>query len=195
MGGLLYDLGSHLVDQALILFGPVGRVYAEVVVRRPGAEVDDDTFVALEHLNGVRSHLWMNLVAAHAGPRYRVLGSRGSFEKHGVDPQEAALREGSLPGLGWGAEPEEAWGVLHTGATPSSGVGTGTGALGSDAARRVPSVPGDYPAYYRGIAAALRGPTPAPVLPREAVATLAVLEAARRSALDGGTVMLGAQAG
>ncbi|MGW4157915.1 Gfo/Idh/MocA family protein, partial [Micromonospora chersina] len=68
IGGLLYDLGSHVVDQALVLFGPVTQVYAEAVVRRAGAETDDDTFLALTHANGVRSHLYVSATAAQLGP-------------------------------------------------------------------------------------------------------------------------------
>jgi predicted dehydrogenase len=185
VGGLLYDLGSHLVDQALVLFGPVSQVYAEVVVRRPGARIDDDAFVALEHTNGVRSHLWMNVVAAQGGPRLRVLGSQATFEKYGLDVQEAALAQGSVPGPGWGAEPEGSWGILTTGGPAGGGPAgavAGAVAAGETTKRPVPSVPGDYPAYYVGIAAALRGSAPPPVAAREAVATMAVLEAALSSA-------------
>lgn len=178
VGGLLYDLGSHLVDQALALLGPVASVYAESDVRRAGAEADDDVFVALTHRNGVRSHLWMSATAAQLGPRFRVLGTKAAYVKHGLDPQEAALRAGALPepGTAWGVEPEAAWGTL--------------GDL--DAAERVPSEAGDYPAYYAGVAAALRDGGPAPVTAREAAEALRVLEAARTSAREGRTVALAA---
>ncbi|MFF8290357.1 Gfo/Idh/MocA family oxidoreductase [Streptomyces sp. NPDC016309] len=178
-GGLLYDLGSHVVDQALVLFGPATRVYAEADVRREGAEADDDTFIALTHAGGVRSHLYVSATAAQLGPRFRVLGSRAGFVTHGLDPQEAALREGRRPGPGWGAEPEALWGRIGAGESPPTGGGT-----------PVPSVPGDYPAYYAAVAAALRDGTPPPVTAREAAAALDVLEAARRSARDGVTVTL-----
>ena len=82
-GGLLYDLGSHLIDQALQLFGPAVELYAELDARRAGARTDDDTFVALTHESGVRSHLWMSAIAAQQGPRFRILGSAGSFTKSG----------------------------------------------------------------------------------------------------------------
>lgn len=112
IGGLLYDLGSHVVDQALTLFGPVVRVYAESDVRRPGAAADDDTFLALTHANGVRSHLYVSAVTAQLGPRFRVLGSKAGYVKYGLDPQETALREGDRPAAGkpWGEEPEALWG-------------------------------------------------------------------------------------
>ena len=102
-GGLLVDLGSHLVDQALYLFGPVAAVYAEIDVRRPGAQVDDDAFIALTHASGVRSHLWMSAVAAQPGPRMRLLGDRAGYVKFGLDVQEDALLTGARPGgPGWG---------------------------------------------------------------------------------------------
>ncbi|WP_269857739.1 Gfo/Idh/MocA family oxidoreductase [Streptomyces sp. RPT161] len=178
-GGLLYDLGSHLVDQALTLFGPVRTVFAESDVRRPEAEADDDTFIALEHVNGVRSHLWASAVVPQLGPRFRVSGSVAGYVKYGLDPQEAALREGLRPGSGWGTEPQEAWGRLGAGESPLTGGGAA-----------VPTLPGDYPAYYAAIAAALRDGTAPPVTAREAVAALTVLEAARASAAERRTVEL-----
>ncbi|MFE1878903.1 Gfo/Idh/MocA family protein [Streptomyces diastatochromogenes] len=179
IGGLLYDLGSHVVDQALVLFGPVTEVYAERDIRRPGAETDDDTFIALTHANGVRSHLYVSATTAQLGPRFRVLGSQAGYVKYGLDPQEAALREGLRPGPQWGAEPESLWGRIGSGESPLTGGG-----------RPVPTVPGDYPAYYAAVAAALTGAGPNPVTALEAAATLDVLEAARRSARDKVTVTL-----
>lgn len=173
VGGLLYDLGSHLVDQVLVLFGPARSVYAEVMARRPGAQVDDDNFVALEHENGVRSHLWMSAAAAQFGPRFRALGSKAGYVKFGLDPQEPALAAGERPGRDWGAEPPEAWGWLGVGSAP----GTGTG-------RTVPSLHGDYPAFYRGIAEALGTGGPPPVAVDDAINALTVLEAARLSAQE-----------
>ncbi|MFV0129739.1 Gfo/Idh/MocA family oxidoreductase [Streptomyces sp. HMX112] len=181
IGGLLYDLGSHVVDQALVLFGPAVQVYAESDVRRPGAEADDDTFIAVTHAGGVRSHLYVSATAAQLGPRFRVLGSRAGYVKYGLDPQEAALREGRRPsGSGeWGVEDESLWGRVGAGESPLTGGG-----------RPVPTLPGDYPAYYAGVVAALRDGTSPPVTAHEAAAALDVLEAARRSARDGVTVTL-----
>ncbi|MDX6356629.1 MAG: hypothetical protein QOF98_3532, partial [Streptomyces sp.] len=179
IGGLLYDLGSHLVDQALTLFGPAQLVYAESDVRRPGAAADDDSFIALTHANGVRSHLWMGAVTPRLGPRVRVLGSTAGYVSYGLDPQEAALREGLRPGEtdaggGWGAEPESAWGTLGT----------------DENARPVPSLPGDYPAFYAAVERALRDGTEPPVTALEAAAALEVIEAARHSARTGEAVRL-----
>lgn len=172
-GGLLVDLGSHLIDQALVLFGPVASVYAELDRRRPGVLVDDDAFVALEHENGVRSHLWMSVLASQVGPRFRLLGSRGSYVKFGLDGQEEALKSGLRPGQpGWGEEPESRWGTL-----------------GTDDDRKVqPTVVGSYEGFYRGVAAALSGQAPPPVDPFESVRVLEIIEAARESAAARQTV-------
>lgn len=166
-GGLLYDLGSHLVDQALQLFGPVSDVYAEVDVQREGAEVDDDDFLALEHESGVRSHLWMSALAADRGPRFRVLGGRAAFSKYGLDVQEEALRAGGSPTEpGWGEEPRERWGRLVV----------------DGEEREVPTEPGSYGAFYAGVEQSLSSSLPPPVDPRDAVAVLEVLDAARAKA-------------
>jgi predicted dehydrogenase len=168
-GGLLYDLGSHLVDQALVLLGPVDAVYAEVDRRRAGVAVDDDVFVALHHAGGARSHLWASVLAAQPGPRFRVLGDRAAYVKFGLDPQEDALRAGARPGdKGWGVEPAERYGSLGT--LEESGA--------------VATEPGRYESFYAGVAAALRDGAPPPVDVADAIAGLAVIDAARRSAAE-----------
>ena len=175
-GGLLLDLGSHLVDQAVQLFGPVARVYAELDVRRAGAAADDDVFVALEHADGVRSHRGMSALVAQIPPRMRVLGDAAAFVKRGLDVQEDQLDAGLLPGDdGWGADPQAQWATL-----------------GSDAdAQPVPTVAGAYERFYAGVAEALRDGTAPPVDPWDAVRVLEVLDAARRSAAQGRVVELG----
>jgi predicted dehydrogenase len=168
-GGLLYDLGSHLVDQALLLFGPAESVFAEVDCRRAGAAVDDDTFVALTHRSGVRSHLFMSVMAGQVGPRFRLLGSSGAYTKFGMDVQEEALRAGQRPdGPGWGEEPPDRWGQIGSG----------------DQLEPVRTEAGAYQRFYAGIVAAIRDGAPAPVDADDAVATLEVLEAARRSSSE-----------
>jgi scyllo-inositol 2-dehydrogenase (NADP+) len=172
-GGLLLDLGSHLVDQAVVLFGRPRSVYAEVERRREGAPVDDDVFVALEHDGGVRSHLWASVLAAAPASRFRVLGLEAGYVKDGLDPQEQALRDGARPGdPGWGREPEERWGRLVAG----------------DSEQPIETERGAYEAFYSGVVSALRGEGPAPVDPMDAVAVLEVLEAAARSAETGAIV-------
>jgi len=168
-GGVLFDLGSHLIDQARVLFGPVARVYAEVDRRREHVEADDDAFLALTHASGVRSHLWMSAVAGEHDLRMRALGSRGAYVKRGMDVQEGALRAGASPDEpDFGVEPRSAWGVVAAG----------------DDSRPVPTERGVYTAFYAGIEAALRSGGPPPVDPRDAVAALRVIEAARVSAAE-----------
>ncbi|MEO7192946.1 MAG: Gfo/Idh/MocA family oxidoreductase [Vicinamibacterales bacterium] len=180
-GGLLFDLGSHLIDQALLLFGPATHVYAEVDCRRPGVEVGDDVFVALTHDLGVRSHLWMSVVAGQLGPRFRLLGSAGTYVKHGLDVQEAALKAGHRPNeKDWGLEPESAWGQIEAG--------------GSEPAIVVPTLPGDYGQFYKQMVAALRGERLPPVSPEDSINVLQVIEAARRSAAEKHVVQLSKKA-
>jgi scyllo-inositol 2-dehydrogenase (NADP+) len=163
-GGILLDLGSHLVDQAVQLFGPVGRVYGEADSRR-GLPAEDDAFVALEHISGARSHLWASTLAGAPGPRLRVLGTGGAYVVADLDGQEEALRSGRRPGDGqrWGVEQRSRWGRLVRGAKEEP----------------VPSEPGAWPEFYAGVVRALRDGTPPPVDPWDAVTTLEILEAAR----------------
>jgi predicted dehydrogenase len=173
-GGVLLDLGSHLVDQAIALFGPVARVYAELESRRGAA--DDDAFLALEHRSGARSHLWASLLAATPGPRLRVLGDRAAFIVTDVDGQEDALRSGARPGgdEAWGIEPTERWGRLIT----------------EERSEAIVSERGDWPRFYTLLERALREGSQPPVDPWEAVIGLEVLDAARRSAATATVVAL-----
>jgi scyllo-inositol 2-dehydrogenase (NADP+) len=175
-GGVLFDLGPHVIDQALELLGPARSVYAEVRMLRPGARVDDDFFLALRHESGAISHLWGTMMAAQAGPRLRALGTRAAYVKWGLDVQEAALRDGASPSdPGFGEEPREAWGRLGT----------------DEAAEPVPTEPGRYVEYYELVEKAIRASGAASPVPLEAgVATLRVIEAARRSAEAGSVVAL-----
>ena len=166
-GGLLLDLGSHLVDHALQLFGPVIGLYAEVDARREGAVADDDVFLALEHESGVRSHLWASAIAAEPGPRFRVLGDRAAFVKYGLDVQEEALRSGRSPTEpDFGEEPRERWGRLVV----------------EGNSRTVPTEAGSYRSFYAGVARSLNESAPPPVDARDSVATLEVLDTARAKA-------------
>jgi scyllo-inositol 2-dehydrogenase (NADP+) len=167
-GGVLLDLGTHLVDQAVHLLGPVAAVYAEVRARRTGALVDDDCLLVLTHDGGASSLLWGSAAAPWTGPRLVLQGSRAGWVKDGLDGQEDAQRRGVPPA----PEPD--------------------GTLWDERGRHPwPSAPGDWPAYYRAFAAAVRGHGPVPVDPAEAVSVLRVLEAAVRSSDTGAVVPLG----
>jgi scyllo-inositol 2-dehydrogenase (NADP+) len=174
-GGILLDLGTHLIDQAIDLFGPVVSVYGEVAARREGAAVDDDAFVALTHAGGVTSHLWASVVTAQRGPRLRVLGDRAGFLAPDLDPQEDALRRGERPDdATWGRVPERSWPLLGA----------------DDDLRRVPALPGAWPRFYAGWRDAVLGQGAVPVDPGDAVQTLRVIEAAVESARSGRVVPL-----
>lgn len=173
--GILYDLGSHVIDQAVALFGRPATVYAEIATRRDGAAVDDDVFLALSFRSGLRAHLWASAVAAERGPRWRVLGARGAYVKYGMDPQEAALLAGARPGADrWGEEPSECWGFVHVGDDRSA----------------VPTLPGAYHLFYRAVAATLLDGADPPVAMRDAVLTAEIIEAAQVSAAGTGVVAI-----
>jgi len=160
-GGVAYDLGAHLVDQAIQLFGPVADVYGELDRHRVAAINDDDSFIALTHESGVRSHLGMSSIVAQRGFRFRVLGSEAAYTKWGLDPQEAQLASGLSPlDETFGVEPPEAFGRLGT---------------DQDAAV-VPTERGGYREFYARLARALHGDGPLPVDPRDSLAAVAIIE-------------------
>ncbi|HAP88838.1 MAG TPA: oxidoreductase [Arthrobacter bacterium] len=174
-GGVLFDLGTHLIDQALQLFGPATVIHAELRVRRPDEKADDDAFVVLRHESGVLSHLTMNLLCAQQGPRFRLLGSSGGFTKQGVDPQEPYIVAGGGPlDAEYGVEAPE-W----------------AGVLGRDGhLDALPTERGAYPEFYRGLAAKIddggaSSGLPLPVDPADAVQVLEIIESARAVASAG----------
>ena len=129
-GGILHDLGAHLIDQAIQLFGPVQDSYGETANRAPDPEgADTEAFVSLLHESGVRSRLWMNGMAAQVGPRFHVLGSEAGYTKWGLDSQEPALAAGMTPSdPGYGVDPRTLGGFWASTATrrpyPPSGATT-----------------------------------------------------------------------
>ena len=161
-GGTLLDLGPHLVDQAIHLFGPPESVYGEVRTRRPGAQVDDDAFIALQHAGGEISHLWASAIAPLHGPRFRVSGLDAGFGSDGLDPQEAQLRDGMRPtdpGFGDGLS---GW-LKHDDPRPAE----------------LRLERGQYVRFYEGVCDWLRGEAPPPVDPADGVRVLEVLEQVR----------------
>ncbi|SOD67790.1 Predicted dehydrogenase [Streptomyces zhaozhouensis] len=166
-GGILFDLGPHLIDQALLLFGDVVDVHAELDRRRPGAVADDDVFLSLTHANGVRSRLWMSATSPSNRPRFRVVGSRGVLTSHGLDPQEPQSKAGMRPGdPGFGVHEDGRAAVL---ASP-------------EGERAVPLRAGEHLAFYRALGDALTKGTPLPVDPADAVRGLEIIETARGAA-------------
>ena len=160
-GGILFDLGTHLIDQALQLFGPVVEARAELAVNRPGGVAEDDAFVALRHASGTISHLWMNSLAPLLGARFHVLGSQSGYTSFGLDGQEAALGDGASPlDEDFGLTPVERWGRFGVGGS----------------AAPLPSLRGDYGAFYRLLADSIHEGAPLPVDPADSVAVLELIE-------------------
>lgn len=170
-GGLLFDLGSHLIDQACFLFGKPETVYAEIDTRRDGVEADDDCFVSLQFKGDVRAHLWMSAIAAKLGPRFRLLGLDGAYEKYGLDPQEDCLRNGGTPlDAQWGEEEEKHWGTLVQNQN------------GTVTEKIWPTKAGAYENFYAQMREAILGKAELPVNAADALNTLSIIETARKSA-------------
>ncbi len=177
-GGLLRDIGAHLVDQLLWLLGPARAVHAQLDwVDRPDGRTDAGFMLDLVHASGVRSHASASKCNRNAEKEYRAYGSGGSYIGRSSDAQTAAIFAGRRPAIegdAWGYEPELHWGTLNT-------------VAGS---RRVPSERGAYQDYYSQFAAAFRGEGLYPVPAEEGIRTLRVLDAALTSALEGRLVAI-----
>lgn len=150
-GGTLHDLGPHLADQALVLFGKPEAVSAEVLREKDGPGVNDAITIRLRY-PGLIVTLGANSLSLPPGPRYHLRGTRGGYLKMGMDPQEAALNKITrIDDPAWGQEPSSAWGVLSVDID------------GGSVSRPVPAATGDFRLYYAGIRDALLGKAPAPV--------------------------------
>jgi predicted dehydrogenase len=172
------DFGSHLVDQALVLFGPAESVYAEMHTSPHAPGLDDDAFIAITHADGMRSQLWGSWRENAPGPRFRLTGTEASYVAiHDMDSQEHLLVAGHSPATyaNWGAEPEQRWGRVFR----------------DDDSELLRSEPGAWDTFYPAFAAAVRGAGPVPVSPWDAVATAQVLDAARQSAVERAVIRLG----
>lgn len=175
--GLWVDLGAHLLDQAVQLFGAPDTLQLDTAILRDGAQVEDHFHALLRYESGphapLRVVLHASTLAAHAAPRYILHGTKGSYVKHGVDVQEDALRAGDRPGgVAWGVDPT--LGELRV-AVIDDWVQNST----------VPNREGNYVDYYAAVRDAIRGTGPNPVPPEQAVALMALLDLGARSAREG----------
>lgn len=172
VGGSWLDLGPHLIDQALVLFGrPIG-ITADITALRAGAVASDYFHVVLRYRDR-RVILHSSKLAAAHDLRFVVHGTRGSWIKHGIDPQEAATVAGRAPGgEDWGHDPTE--GMLTIG----------------DTVETLPNDRGDYRLFWRALAAAIRGEGPNPVPATEAIQVMDILDAGLRSAAERREIML-----
>jgi scyllo-inositol 2-dehydrogenase (NADP+) len=171
--GVHYDLGAHLIDQALVLFGRPDWLSADITRQRPGSQIDDGFHIRMAK-GSQRIDLFASYISPDFSTRYAVHGTKGSFMKRHMDIQESQLRSGMRPGdPGFGIETEDRW------AEVTSLVD------GDPVARREPSVPGAHHEFYRGLREAIEKGVQPPVLAQEARETIRMIEAAKRSSDEG----------
>jgi scyllo-inositol 2-dehydrogenase (NADP+) len=169
--GILFDIGPHLIDHALLLFGRPEAITAEARTERDGALADDAFDIFLHYPRGMRAALRSSILAVAPRPRFVLLGTQGAFFKQTFDPQENNLRRGYIPkDAPWGAETEENWGVL-----------TLADAAGASTQRRIPSHTGDYRDYYANVRDVLLGQATPVVTSEQALDVMRALELARES--------------
>ncbi len=168
--GILYDLGSHLIDQALCLFGLPKTITADIKQQRPHARVDDCFDLRLGY-GFLRVILKSGMLVREPGPRYMIHGTAGSFLKYGEDPQEAFLRDNKLPSEveNWGIEKEENYGLLHTEIN------------GRVIKEKYPSLPGNFGFYYQNLYKTIRQEMPLRERPEHGYNTIRLIELAFES--------------
>ncbi|MFO7670693.1 MAG: Gfo/Idh/MocA family oxidoreductase [Bacteroidales bacterium] len=170
--GTLFNLGSHLVDQALQLFGMPEHLYCESRMLRDGA-ITDDSYDLFLHYPGFKCMVRSSYLVREPGPRFILHGTDGSYLKWGLDPQEEALKSGAIPGSeGWGEEPESDWGKMNAreGAFFVQG--------------KYPTIAGNYLEFYDNLYQAVRKQDSLAVLPEEARNVIRIIEAAYRSSRE-----------
>jgi predicted dehydrogenase len=168
--GLWFDIGPHLVDHALMLFGEPEAITADIRIVRDDAVADDCFDVTLHYASGLRATLSSAILAAATRPRFVLQGTKGTFVKQTFDPQELGLRAGRIPARGaWGREPKKNWGVLTT----SDGNGFKRQSVSGERC--------DYRDFYKNLRDALRGRTELAVTPQSAINVMRILELARES--------------
>jgi predicted dehydrogenase len=167
--GVFFDLGVHLIDQAMVLFGLPEAITADIRIERDGAAVDD-AFDITMHYPRTRVLLRASMIALAPDIRYIVRGENGAFVKFGIDPQEEALKRGEVPrDETWGREAREKWGILYI--PEGSRIHTET----------IPTMPGDYRLFYTNVRDAIRGDAPIDVTHEHMLNVMDALESARES--------------
>ena len=178
--GVLFDLGPHVIDQALLLFGEPAAITASAFCQRETSQVDDSFDVCLEY-PGLRAMARARIIAFQPGPHFLLHGTKGSFVKYGMDPQEARLRGENPPdglnwGSDWGEEPKEAWGALSLVGKPSETIKTERG---------------DYRGFYANVRDAIEEKTELAVTPEQALRTMRAVVLAHKSSRERRTVEWG----
>ncbi|HEU4634994.1 MAG TPA: Gfo/Idh/MocA family oxidoreductase, partial [Edaphobacter sp.] len=182
--GMLFDLGPHLVDQALALFGAPESITASVRRDRDTTEIEDAFDITL-HYPRLQAICRATMLAAEPSPRFLIHGTHGSFRKYGLDPQEPALVGGAkVPPMGdareWLGEPESAWGTLVVAPDPSE--------PGDLKRTTIKTEPGDYRGYYANVRDAILGSGKLAVTPEDGYRVIRLLELARQSSAEGRTL-------
>jgi len=176
--GVLYNLGSHMLDQAYVLFGKPKAVTAHLRIVRSKGVVTDYYDIRLAY-DGFAAIIKCSYLVKNPGPRYTIHGEYGTFYKSGIDPQEERLKQGHLPNEeGWGTEPPENWGTLFYEEE------------GEDIEELVETIPGDYNIFYNNVYDAIRNKTELFVKPEETIDVLKILEACLVSNKEKRTVSL-----
>jgi scyllo-inositol 2-dehydrogenase (NADP+) len=175
--GLLFDLGPHVIDQALLLFGEPRAITASAFRQREGTAVDDAFDVCLEYPR-LRATGRARIIAYAPAPHFLLHGTKGSFQKYGMDPQEDILRSERCPdgtdwGPGWGEDPESSWGTLSPVGEPSV---------------RVKTERGDYRGFYANVRDAIEKKAELAVTPQQALRTMRALMLAHKSSRERRTV-------
>ncbi len=177
--GLVYNLGSHMIDQALVLFGMPEAVTAHCRIVRTGGEIDDWYDIKL-HYHNLNVCTKSSYLVRELGARYILHGTLGSFIKHGLDPQEEALKQNQAPGgSDWGKESQEWWGLLNTEVN------------GTQRRVVVETRPGNYGTFYNDVYDCLVHRTNPPVQPEDALNVIRIIEAAKKSNEERRTILLG----
>lgn len=174
--GILYDLGPHLIDQALCLFGLPQTITADIRLQRPHAKVDDYFEIQLDY-GFTKVTLKAGMLVREPGPRYLIHGTRGSFIKLGDDVQEALLKKGVLPAApDWGAEPEEHYGLMHT-------------EINGDVVKQnVRSLHGNFGLYYQHLFDTIHNGAPLREKPEHGFNTIKLIELAMKSSAEKRTI-------
>lgn len=170
--GIFFDLGVHLLDQALLLFGPPEAITADIRIERRGGQVDD-AFDVLLHYSQMRALLRASMIALAPDLRFLVRGETAAYVKHGIDPQEEVLKRGEVPGAdSWGKEKQQSWGLLQS----------------LDGSERVETEPGDYRLFYQNVRDAILGKSEITITHEQMLNVMHGVELARRSSEERRTV-------
>ncbi|MGM0508063.1 MAG: oxidoreductase [Fusobacteriota bacterium] len=168
--GILYDLGAHLIDQALVLFGEPIEIFADIRRQRPNSKTDDNFEIILSYKN-LKVSLKAGMLVKEEEPHFVLKGTQGSFVKYGMDPQEDLLSNGYTPlnTENWGAEKKENWGILNT------------SYKNTDFRGNIKSIPGDYSLFYKNVRDTILGKEELLVKPSQARDVIKIIELAQKS--------------